>query len=290
MKKAYAVMMAVMMTVGSLAGCGGTAAGSAAGVKEGERKPEESAALQGGETVELIVFAAASMTETMTEIAGMYREIRPDVEIVCTFDSSGTLKTQIQEGADCDIFISAAGKQMDQLDITADPEVNRDGLDFVDEDTRFDLVENKVVLAVPNGNPAGIETFEDLGTDRLGLICLGNEDVPVGAYSEEILTNLGILDKLEADSKITYGSDVKEVTTQVKQASVDCGIIYATDAYSAGLTVVDEADGDLCRSVIYPAAVLKISKNREEARAFLDYLSGEDCGAVFVSAGFSMAE
>ncbi len=290
MKKAYAVMMAVMMTVGSLAGCGGTAAGSAAGVKEGERKPEESAALQGGETVELIVFAAASMTETMTEIAGMYREIRPDVEIVCTFDSSGTLKTQIQEGADCDIFISAAGKQMDQLDITADPEVNRDGLDFVDEDTRFDLVENKVVLAVPNGNPAGIETFEDLGTDRLGLICLGNEDVPVGAYSEEILTNLGILDKLEADSKITYGSDVKEVTTQVKQASVDCGIIYATDAYSAGLTVVDEADGDLCRSVIYPAAVLKISKNREEARAFLDYLSGEDCGAVFESAGFSMAE
>jgi len=289
-KKAYAVMMAVMMTVGSLAGCGGTAAGSAAGVKEGERKPEESAALQGGETVELIVFAAASMTETMTEIAGMYREIRPDVEIVCTFDSSGTLKTQIQEGADCDIFISAAGKQMDQLDITADPEVNRDGLDFVDEDTRFDLVENKVVLAVPNGNPAGIETFEDLGTDRLGLICLGNEDVPVGAYSEEILTNLGILDKLEADSKITYGSDVKEVTTQVKQASVDCGIIYATDAYSAGLTVVDEADGDLCRSVIYPAAVLKISKNREEARAFLDYLSGEDCGAVFESAGFSMAE
>ena len=242
MKKAYAVMMAVMMTVGSLAGCGGTAAGSAAGVKEGERRPEESAALQGGETVELIVFAAASMTETMTEIAGMYREIRPDVEIVCTFDSSGTLKTQIQEGADCDIFISAAGKQMDQLDITADPEVNRDGLDFVDEDTRFDLVENKVVLAVPNGNPAGIETFEDLGTDRLGLICLGNEDVPVGAYSEEILTNLGILDKLEADSKITYGSDVKEVTTQVKQASVDCGIIYATDAYSAGLTVVDRLD------------------------------------------------
>ncbi len=290
MKKAYAVMMAVMMTVGSLAGCGGTAAGSAAGVKEAERRPEENTALQGGETVELIVFAAASMTETMTEIAGMYREIRPDVEIVCTFDSSGTLKTQIQEGADCDIFISAAGKQMDQLDITADPEVNRDGLDFVDEDTRFDLVENKVVLAVPNGNPAGIETFEDLGTDRLGLICLGNEDVPVGAYSEEILTNLGILDKLEADSKITYGSDVKEVTTQVKQASVDCGIIYATDAYSAGLTVVDEADGDLCRSVIYPAAVLKISKNREEARAFLDYLSGEDCGAVFESAGFSMAE
>ena len=290
MKKAYAVMMAVMMTVGSLAGCGGTAAGSAAGVKEAERRPEENTALQGGETVELIVFAAASMTETMTEIAGMYREIRPDVEIVCTFDSSGTLKTQIQEGADCDIFISAAGKQMDQLDITADPEVNRDGLDFVDEDTRFDLVENKVVLAVPNGNPAGIETFEDLGTDRLGLICLGNEDVPVGAYSEEILTNLGILDKLEADSKITYGSDVKEVTTQVKQASVDCGIIYATDAYSAGLTVVDEADVDLCRSVIYPAAVLKISKNREEARAFLDYLSGEDCGAVFESAGFSMAE
>lgn len=309
MKKKYAVIMAAAMVMGSLAGCGGRAAESTAEMSAAESKSAENGTAQGGEEErrapegheasegaengeggELIVFAAASMTETMTEIAEMYREIRPDVEIVYTFDSSGTLKTQIEEGADCDIFISAAQKQMNQLDITADPEMNTDGLDFVDGDTRVNLVENRVVLAVPDGNPAGIEAFEDLAGDRLNLICLGNEDVPVGAYSEEILTNLGILDKLKDDSKITYGSNVKEVTTQVKEASVDCGIVYATDAFSAGLTVADEADRDQCRQVIYPAAVLKISKNKEEARAFLDYLTGEDCAAVFKSAGFSMAE
>lgn len=230
------------------------------------------------------------MTETMTKIAEMYKEVKPIVEIVYTFDSSGTLKTQIEEGADCDIFISAAQKQMNQLDISAAPSVNTDGLDFVDGDTRFNLVENKVVLAVPDGNPAGIESYEDLGTDKLELICLWNDDVPVGAYSEEILTGLGILKKLEADSKITYGSNVKEVTTQVKEASVDCGIIYATDAFSAGLTVVDEADKDQCKQVIYPAAVLKITKNKEEALAFLDYLTTDDCGEVFESVGFSMVK
>ena len=220
----------------------------------------------------------------------LYKEVKPIVEIVYTFDSSGTLKTQIEEGADCDIFISAAQKQMNQLDISAAPSVNTDGLDFVDGDTRFNLVENKVVLAVPDGNPAGIESYEDLGTDKLELICLENDDVPVGAYSEEILTGLGILKKLEADSKITYGSNVKEVTTQVKEASVDCGIIYATDAFSAGLTVVDEADKDQCKQVIYPAAVLKITKNKEKALAFLDYLTTDDCGEVFESVGFSMVK
>lgn len=278
--KQCGVMMAAVLLTGALAGCGG-------GFREAD-PPPAAAEAEAADPEELTVFAAASLTEALTEIAGMYREIRPDVNIVYTFDSSGTLKTQIQEGAECDVFISAAQKQMDQLDIRADQSVNTEGLDFIQEGTRRDLVKNKVVLAVPDGNPADIRSYEDLGTDRLTLICLGNEDVPVGAYSAEILAGLGILRKLKAESKITYGSNVKEVTTQVKEASADCGIIYGTDAFSAGLTVVDEADEGQCRQVVYPAAVLKNSGRQEEARAFLDYLTGEECAAVFESVGFSM--
>ena len=242
------------------------------------------------EQTDVVVFAAASMTETLTEIQEMYKEVEPNVNLVFTFDSSGTLKTQIEEGADCDLFISAAQKQMNQLDITADPSVNEDGLDFVDDATRINLLENKVVLAVPEDNPADIQSFEDLGTDKLSLLCLGNEDVPVGAYSEEILTNLDILNQLEADKKITYGSNVKEVTTQISEGSVDAGIIYATDAYSAGLTVVDQADSDLCKQVIYPAAVLKTAEHPDEAKVFLDYLTTDECAEVFEGVGFTMVE
>lgn len=308
MKKQWAAMMATVLISGMAAGCGGkqtatvestTAKAETTAVETESTKAEEETTKEetkaeteetSGEQTELIVFAAASMTETLTEIADMYQEINPNVKIVYTFDSSGTLKTQIQEGADCDIFISAAQKQMNQLDSTADSSVNTEGLDFVLQGTRFNLVENKVVLAVPDGNPADIQTYEDLGTDKLSLICLGNDDVPVGAYSKEILTNLGIMEKLESESKITYGSNVKEVTTQVKEASVDCGIIYATDAYSAGLTVVDEAEEGQCAQVIYPAAILNISQNQEEAQAFLDYLTTDECAKVFESVGFTMAQ
>ena len=242
------------------------------------------------EPVILNVFAAASMTETLTEIQEMYKDVAPNVTLVFNFDSSGTLKTQIQEGADCDLFISAAQKQMNQLDKDADPEVNTEGLDYVLEETRVNLLENKVVLAVPDGNPKDIESFEDLGTDKLSLLALGNEDVPVGQYSTEILTNLGILDSLEAEGKITYGSNVKEVTTQVSEAAADAGIIYATDAFSAGLTVVDQAEGDLCKQVIYPAAVLNISRNPEAAKEFLAYLQTDTCMQVFEAVGFTAAE
>ena len=237
--------------------------------------------------VTLNVFAAASMTETLTEIQEMYKEVAPNVTLVFNFDSSGTLKTQIQEGADCDVFISAAQKQMNQLDKDADPEVNTEGLDYVLEGTRINLLENKVVLAVSDGNPKGIESFADLGTDKLSLLALGNEDVPVGQYSEEILTNLGILDQLEQENKITYGSNVKEVTTQVSEAAADAGIIYATDAYSAGLSVVAQADDTMCKQVIYPAAVLSISENQDAAEAFLDYLKTDDCMKVFEEVGFT---
>ncbi|MCI8663459.1 MAG: molybdate ABC transporter substrate-binding protein [Hungatella sp.] len=244
MKKYWAAIVAAGLISGMAAGCSrtkpaamteGTAVTetTASETENGRNQTDAETETAEGESVDLIVFAAASMTEALTQIAEMYKEVNPNVRIIYTFDSSGTLKTQIQEGADCDIFISAAQKQMDQLDILADPSVNTERLD---------------------------------------------------------LTGLGIMEQLEASSKITYGSNVKEVTTQVKEASVDCGIIYATDAFSAGLTVVDEAEEGQCRQVIYPAAVLNISGNQEEARTFLDYLLTDQCAEIFEAVGFTMAQ
>ena len=282
MKKILALLLTAAMLF-ALAACSKPAA-------EPTGSEAEAAAEPAAEEVTLYVFAAASMTETLDQIIELYKDVAPNVTIVPTYDSSGTLKTQIQEGADCDIFISAAQKQMNQLDAAKDAAGgNEEGLDFVLSDTRVDLLENKVVLAVPDSNPKGIETFADLGTDKLSLLCIGNEDVPVGAYSEEILTTLGILENLEQSGKLTYGSNVKEVTTQVKEGTVDAGIIYATDAFSADLTVVDQAGSDLCKQVIYPAAVLNVTQNEQAARDFLTFLQSDEAMAVFQSVGFAPA-
>lgn len=241
------------------------------------------------ETTELIVFAAASMTETLTRIAELYKGVAPDVEIVYNFDSSGTLKTQIEEGADCDVFISAAPRQMNQLDVASG--ANDGGLDFVLQGTRIDLLENKVALAVPDGNPKNVTSYDQLieGLKSGSLmLAMGNADVPVGQYTQKILSYYGVAeDELAAAGVLTYGSNVKEVTTQVAEAAVDCGILYGTDAYSAGLTVVDTATAEMCGRVIYPAAVLNITKNEEAARAFLAYLTGGEASAVFEAVGFS---
>ena len=245
---------------------------------------------QEDEDVELIVFAAASMQETMEEIQNLYKEVAPNVTIVYSFESSGTLKSQIQEGADCDIFISASPTQMNQLDANGG-EQNTEGLDFILSDTRLDLLENKVTLAVPDGNPAGIESFDqlaDLLQNGEVFLTMGNSDVPVGQYTQKIFTYYGLDETALAEAgKLTYASNVKEVTTFVSEATVDCGIIYATDAFSAGLTVVDAATAEMCGQVIYPAAVLKNSQHPTEAQAFLDYLSTDDAAAVFESVGFT---
>ena len=160
-------------------------------------------------------------------------------------------------------------------------------------DTRIDFVENKVVLAVPDDNPAGIETFSDLATDKLSLLCIGNDDVPVGSYSLEILDTLGIdIAQLESHGKVTYASNVTEVANQVKEGAVDCGIIYATDAYTYELTVVDQATADMCSQVIYPAAVMKSGSGaaaQAAAQAFLDYLhTNEEAIAVLENVGFTV--
>lgn len=262
-----------------LSACGGSAASSQAASASSEAVASSAAASSeaSGESVQLTVFAAASLTETLNEIAEQYKTVAPNVELVFNFDSSGTLKTQIEEGADCDLFLSAAQKQMNALQDE----------DLINTGTRVDLLENKVVLAVPEGNPADIQSFEDIGTDQCKRIALGNEDVPVGSYSVEILTNLGILDELESGNKITYGSNVKEVTTQVSEASVDAGVVYCTDAYSAGLTPVDEATKEMCGQVIYPAAVMKNAFHAEAAKEFLAYLRTDKAATVFESVGFT---
>ena len=275
------------------AGLAGTAAAlTACGSPASSSTASSAAASQAaGESVELIVFAAASLTETLTAIGETYSAENPGVTFSFNFDSSGTLKTQIQEGADCDLFISAGQKQMDQLDSAASADVNTEGLDCVDSGSRVDLLENKVVLCVPEGSDKGIDSFDALAEHLKAediLFCMGNSDVPVGQYTQKILEYYSLDEAaLAADGVITYGSNVKEVTTAVSEATVDCGVIYATDAFSAGLTVVDEATADMCGQIIYPAAVMKAAPHADAAQAFLDYLQTGDAGAVFESVGFT---
>ena len=296
MKKILALLLALVM-VFALAACGSNApAATAPAATEASAATEEPAAEEPAEEapveeVELIVFAAASMTETLTEIKGMYEAANPGVTITYNFDSSGTLKTQIQEGADCDVFISAAPKQMNQLDASKDSDANPDGLDFVLQGSCVNLLENKVALVVPEGNPKGVASFDQLSELLKGgdiLMAMGNSDVPVGQYTQKILAYYELSEEELANAGvISYGSNVKEVTTQVSEASVDCGVVYGTDAFSAGLEVVDTATAEMCGQVIYPAAVLNISKAPEAAQAFLDYLKGDEAIAVFEAVGFS---
>ena len=285
MKKLLSLLLALTLAL-SLAACGSAPSASGSGSSSG-----------GGdaEPITLVVFAAASLTETLTEIAKDYKAVAPNVTLSFNFDSSGKLLTLIEEGAECDLFLSAAPKQMNALDGTLkdDAEKNPDGLDMLLEGSRVDLLENKVTLAVPEGNPKGIESFDQLAELLQSggvLLAMGNSDVPVGQYTQKILDYYGFDEAALADAGVlTYGNNVKEVTSQVTEASVDCGIIYATDAFSAGLTVVDSATAEMCGQVIYPAAVLKDGQT-EAAQAFLDYLKTDAAMAVFESVGFRPAE
>ena len=271
-----------------LTACSGSSSSTASSTASSAAASSEAAS---GESMELIVFAAASLTETLNAIAETYSAENPGVTFSFNFDSSGTLKTQIQEGADCDLFISAGQKQMNQLDSTASADVNTEGLDFVDSDSRVDLLENKVVLCVPENGDKGIDSFDSLAEHlKAGdiLFCMGNSDVPVGQYTQKILAYYQLDEAaLAAAGVITYGSNVKEVTTQVTEGSVDAGVVYCTDAYSAGLTPVDEATKEMCGQVIYPAAVMKNALHAEAAKEFLAYLRTDKAATVFESVGFT---
>lgn len=277
MKKIIAIIMCVLLTVGALSAC-----------SPGQKSEN---ADEAKEQMTLTVFAAASMTETLTELGAAYEAKHPDIKLSFNFDSSGTLKTQIVEGAECDLFISAAQKQMNELDVTQDAEKDPEKLDYIDSSTRVDLLENKVALCVPEGNPKGINSYDDmvnaLKNDSV-LLAMGNADVPVGQYTQKIFDYFSLSeDELAKAGKLTYGSNVKEVTTQVVEAAVDCGIVYQTDAYSANLTIVDTATEEMCGQVIYPAAVLKNSKHADIAADFLNYLRSDKAGEVFSKVGFT---
>ena len=280
MKKLFSLVLALSMAL-ALTACSGSA--------DTDSTTDDTTETT-AEPVELHVFAAASMQESLDQVIEAYKAVAPEVAVVATYDSSGTLKTQIQEGADCDVFISAAPKQMNQLDAEGGEE-NTEGLDLVNSATRLDLLENKVTLAVPEGNPKGIESFDQLAELLASgdvFLAMGNSDVPVGQYTQKIFTYYGLNEETLASSGVlTYGSNVKEVTTQVFEGTVDCGVIYATDAFSAGLTVVDEATAEMCGQVIYPAAVMKNSANPDAAKAFLDFLSTDEAMACFEAVGFS---
>ena len=234
----------------------------------------------GGQTAQkstVTVFAAASMTETLTEIGDLYMEQNQDVELVFNFDSSGTLKTQIEEGASADVFISAGQKQMNELTC-------------VEESTRFDLVQNTVVLIVPEGNSA-VSSFDDIADGTFASLAIGNSDVPVGQYTQEILTAMGVWEEITSSGKVSYGSNVKEVLSQVASGSVECGIVYKTDAAAEPkVTVADTAPEEYYSPAVYPAAVLTGSKDSGAASDFLTFLTTPEAVKIFTDAGFDMAK
>ena len=229
---------------------------------------------------EVYAFIAASLSNSMEEIQKDFNELYPNVTIYYSADSSGTLQTQIEEGLEADVFMSAAKKQMTALD--------EEGM--IASDTITDLLENKIVLIVPTGNEKKLEKFEDI--ENADSIALGDPaSVPAGQYAQEALTNLGIWDKIQ--DKVSFGTNVTEVLNQVAAASADAGIVYATDAASMAdqVEVVAEApEGSLAKKVIYPVAVVKGTAHEEVAKEFVAFLQTDKAITVFEEYGFSSAQ
>ena len=227
---------------------------------------------------ELLISAAASLTDVLNELSEVYKTIEPETTLNFTFGSSGALQAQIEEGAPVDIFMSAAQKQMKALD---------EGGHILDGTIRTLLI-NKVVLITPKDGEVEMKSFEDLTKDEIKKIAIGDPaNVPVGQYSEEIFNNLNIMDKV--NSKFVLGSDVRTVLTWVESGEVDCGIVYATDAFTSdNVNIVTEAPEGSHKEVSYPVAVVKDSKNPDRAKAFLDFLSTDKATELFEKYGFSM--
>lgn len=299
MKKHISMMMAALMAATVLAGCGasgGTAATAApaetGAVTEAETTAAETTAAETteaqaateaapGEETEILVAAAASLKNAYEEeLIPMFQDMYPGVTVKGTYDSSGKLQTQIEEGLEADVFMSAATKQMLALD--------EEGM--IASDTITNLLENKIVLIVPAGTDSELEAFEDI--EKAQSIALGDPaSVPAGQYAEEALTSLGIWDKIQ--DKVSFGTNVTEVLNQVAAASADAGIVYATDAASMAdkVEIVAEApEGSLAKKVIYPVAVVKETAHEEEAKNFVEFLKSDEAMKVFESYGFTKGE
>lgn len=228
---------------------------------------------------ELTILAAASLTDVCDELKGIYEKENSNVMLTFSYASSGSLQTQIEEGAPADIFISAANKQMKAL--------CDEGL--MNNETVLNLLENKVVLIVPQGSAADISSYEDVVTDKVSLIGIGEiESVPAGQYAKEIFTSLGIWDEVE--KKANYGTDVRAVLEWVESGEVDCGVVYATDALTSDkVRIVAYAPEGSHDPVIYPAGVIKSTSNEQLAEDFIAYLQSEEAMTVFEKYGFSAA-
>ena len=230
---------------------------------------------------EVNTFIAASLSNAMEEIQKDFNETYPDVEILYNADSSGTLQTQIEEGARCDIFFSAADKQMDAL-------VDED---LAKKDTVEDILENKVVLIKPKDGETKVTGFENI-TDAAN-IALAGDSVPVGQYAREIFDNLGITDEVNK-MEINEGKNVSEVLAAVSEGSNEIGIVYATDAASVAdkVDVIAEAPADALKTpVLYPAGLIEDKEASEDdtaaAEAFLEYIKSDDAMKVFEKYGFT---
>jgi molybdate transport system substrate-binding protein len=228
---------------------------------------------------DLTVSAAISLKDALDEAKQTYIAANPNVDIAANYGASGTLEIQIEQGAPVDVFLSAAPKQMDSLETKG----------LVLEGTRRDLLRNEVVLIVPKDSSAGISSFQDLTRASVKQVALGEPvTVPAGQYAKEVLTSLGIYDAV--NSKAVLGKDVRQVLTYVETGNVDAGIVYATDAMSsAKVKIVATAPAKSHSPVIYPAAVIKASKNPAAARALLDFLASPRGLAIFQKYGFTPA-
>ena len=292
MKKQLTVVMAAMMVAGIMAGCSSKPQETTAAATEAETTAEETTAAETeaeskeeakadlGEQSILVAAAASLKNAYEDELIPMFEEQYPGVTVEGTYDSSGKLQTQIEEGLEADVFMSAATKQMKALD--------EEGM--IASDTIVNLLENKIVLIVPTGSDSKIDSFEKIGD--AASIALGDpESVPAGQYAKEALANLNVWDSIQ--DKVSFGTNVTEVLNQVAAASADAGIVYATDAASKAdqVTVVAEApEGSLEKKVIYPVAVVKATAHEDAAKAFVDFLQTPEAIAVFESYGFVAAE
>ena len=288
MKKGLSFLMMMLVLLVVLVGCSAKeseankteVSASPEVVKETE-KPEAQIAEKPKEKVNLQVFIAASLKNAMTEIQSNYKVLHPEVEIAFNSDSSGTLQKQIEEGAACDVFFSAAMKQMNALN---------DG-GYVLPDSIVKLLENKVVLIKPTGGETAVTGFEDI--TKAANLALAGEDVPVGAYAREIFTSLDILDQVMA-MEINEGANVTAVLSAVSESSNEVGVVYATDANSVkdSVEIIAEAPVDsLEKPVVYPVGLIKNEEAGDAetaaAKEFIAYLQTEDAIKVLEAYGFT---
>lgn len=226
--------------------------------------------------VELHIAAAASLTNAMQELADSYKQEHPEVTITFNFGSSGALQQAIEHGGETDLFFSASPKQMNALEQA----------NLLVADTRKDLLENSLVLIVPQDSPADLKSFASLNQPEFQHIAMGDpQSVPVGQYTEEILIHTGIMDKVKP--KAVYGSDVRQVLAWVAAGEADCGIVYSTDAATTPqVKVAAKAPAEAHKPVIYPAAVINTTKHLEAAKDFLAFASSEQAKTIFAEYGF----